>query len=42
MFFSQFQHNVDDKGRLIIPARSPELLAAGAHTSQGFDRCLMV
>ena len=42
MFLGQFQHNLDDKGRLMIPARYRELLAAGAFITQGFDKCLMV
>jgi MraZ protein len=42
MFLGQFQHNLDDRGRLMIPARYRELLAAGAFITQGFDRCLMV
>jgi MraZ protein len=42
MFLGQYQHNLDDKGRLMIPARFRELLAAGAFITQGFDKCLMV
>ena len=42
MFLGQFQHNIDEKGRLMIPARYRELLAAGAFITQGFDKCLMV
>ena len=42
MFLGQFQHNLDDKGRLMIPARFRELLATGAFITQGFDKCLMV
>lgn len=42
MFLGQFQHNLDDKGRLMIPARFRELLEGGAYITQGFDRCLMV
>ncbi|HEX6270522.1 MAG TPA: division/cell wall cluster transcriptional repressor MraZ [Anaerolineales bacterium] len=42
MFLGQFQHNLDEKGRLMIPARYRELLAAGAFITQGFDNCLMV
>ena len=42
MFLGQYQHNLDDKGRLMIPARYRDLLAAGAFITQGFDRCLMV
>jgi MraZ protein len=42
MFLGQFQHSLDDKGRLTIPARFRELLEGGAFITQGFDRCLMV
>jgi len=42
MFLGQFQHNLDDKGRLMVPARYRDLLAAGAYITQGFDKCLMV
>ena len=42
MFLGQFQHNLDDKGRLMIPARYRDLLMAGAYITQGFDKCLMV
>lgn len=42
MFLGQYQHNLDEKGRLMIPARFRELLPEGAFVTQGFDRCLMV
>ena len=42
MFLGQFQHNLDDKGRLMIPARYRDLLEGGAFITQGFDKCLMV
>jgi MraZ protein len=43
MFLGEYNHSVDDKGRLTIPARFRELLAAGgAYVTQGFDRNLMV
>lgn len=42
MFLGQYAHNIDPKGRLIIPARYRELLEAGAYITQGFDRNLMV
>jgi MraZ protein len=42
MFLGQFQHNLDDKGRLMIPVRYRELLEGGAFITQGFDKCLMV
>lgn len=42
MFLGQYQHNLDEKGRLTIPARFRELLVGGAFITQGFDHCLMV
>ncbi|MFU8772623.1 MAG: division/cell wall cluster transcriptional repressor MraZ, partial [Anaerolineales bacterium] len=42
MFLGQFQHAIDAKGRLTIPARFRDILAAdGAIVTQGFDRNLM-
>ncbi len=42
MFLGQYQHALDDKGRLTIPAAFRDALAGGAFLSQGFDRNLMV
>lgn len=42
MFLGQYQHSIDDKGRLMIPARFREALEGGAYLTQGFDKCLMV
>jgi MraZ protein len=42
MFLGQYQHTIDEKGRLMIPARFRELLEGGAFITQGFDKCLMV
>ncbi len=42
MFLGHFQHNLDDKGRLMIPAPYREFLEGGAYVTQGFDKCLMV
>lgn len=42
MFLGRFEHTIDDKGRLIIPARYRELLADGAFITQGLDRNLIV
>jgi len=42
LFLGQFQHSIDDKGRLMIPARFRGLLEGGATLTQGFDKCLMV
>lgn len=42
MFLGHYEHNIDEKGRLIIPARFRELLAEGAYVTRGFDRNLIV
>jgi MraZ protein len=44
MFLGRFYHNLDDKGRLTIPAGFRNLLVAeaGAYITLGFDQNLMV
>ena len=42
MFLGQYQHSLDEKGRLTIPAVFRDALGEGAFVSQGFDRNLMV
>jgi MraZ protein len=42
MFLGQYQHSLDEKGRLTIPAAFRDTLKEGAFISQGFDRNLMV
>jgi MraZ protein len=42
MFLGHYEHSIDEKGRLIIPARFRELLAEGAYVTRGFDRNLIV
>lgn len=42
MFLGQYQHTLDEKNRLTVPARFRELLSEGAFVTQGFDRNLMV
>jgi MraZ protein len=43
MFLGRYQHSIDDKGRLTIPARYREFLAdQGAYLTQGFDQNLIV
>jgi MraZ protein len=41
-FLGTYQHSLDEKGRLTIPARFRDLLSGGAFITQGFDRCLIV
>jgi MraZ protein len=42
MFLGQYEHAIDDKGRLTIPARFRDLLISGAYITQGFDENLIV
>ena len=42
MFLGQYQHSLDSKGRIIVPARFRDQLAEGGFVTRGFDRCLMV
>jgi len=42
MFLGQYQHSLDNKGRLIVPARFRDDLEEGGFVTRGFDRCLMV
>ncbi|GIN37631.1 MULTISPECIES: division/cell wall cluster transcriptional repressor MraZ [Heyndrickxia] len=40
MFMGEYQHNIDAKGRLIIPAKFRELLGETFVITRGLDKCL--
>ena len=40
MFMGQFQHNIDDKGRIIISAKLREQLSNSVVVTRGFDKCI--
>ena len=42
MFLGEFEHLIDDKGRLTLPARFRAELADGFVITKGIDRCLFV
>jgi MraZ protein len=42
MFLGRFYHNLDEKGRITVPARYREDLGDNAFVVQGFDRNLVV
>lgn len=42
MFMGEFQHTIDDKGRLTIPARFREGLGEKFVITKGLDNCLFV
>lgn len=41
MFLGEYEHDLDDKGRLAVPSRFREELGDGVVVTRGFDRCLM-
>lgn len=42
MFIGEYQHSIDDKGRLAIPVKFRVELSKGAVVTRGLDRCLFV
>lgn len=40
MFLGEFEHSIDSKGRLTIPAKFREQLAGGIVITRGLDGCL--
>jgi MraZ protein len=42
MFLGEYSHNLDDKGRLTLPARMRELLGVSVVVTRGLERCLLV
>lgn len=42
MFFGEHYHSLDEKGRIILPAKFRESLADGLFVTKSFDNCLLV
>ncbi len=42
MFLGRFEHTIDAKGRLALPARYRDRLSEGVVVTRGFDPCLLV
>jgi len=42
MFLNQYEHSIDDKGRITIPARYRDQLQGGAFLTKGFDQNLTI
>ncbi len=42
MFIGEYNHNLDDKGRLAIPVKFRAILKKGAVVTKGLDSCLFL
>lgn len=40
MFMGEFQHNIDPKGRIIVPSKFREDLGESFVVTRGLDKCL--
>ena len=42
MFFGEYEHSIDDKSRLTLPAKFRDAFADGVVLTRGLDACLVV
>lgn len=42
MFIGEYQHSIDQKGRLAVPAKFRSALSKGAVVTKGLDNCLFL
>ncbi|MCT4596318.1 MAG: division/cell wall cluster transcriptional repressor MraZ [Vallitalea sp.] len=42
MFIGEYRHSIDNKGRIIVPAKFRSLLGESFYLTKGFDQCLFI
>ncbi len=42
IYYGEYAHTLDEKGRVILPAKFRELLGDKCHVTRGYDGCLTV
>jgi MraZ protein len=42
MFIGEFQHSIDEKGRIAVPAKFRRQISGGAIITRGLDNCLFI